>query len=238
MHVQSNQIYYLLYLKHLVSGTNDIIQYIIIGGLSCLTLSLLYTSMLGSWKPVLAGVGIFLGLVILSLVLFSPPTFAAMLLLGALMFLASTLCIFATTSLFQEGLAILRLLEPHFKSLSEKNFAAKALMEFMGLGAEYQAVLESLHEVVLTKLNDTAGQWGLNISNITNLSNLTDLSTPTKLGNNLPGFAELMKYDYSALLELITSSWAVTTRNVVIEVSSWAFGTGLYGMDQLLSPID
>jgi hypothetical protein len=139
-------------------------------------LSFLYTSMLGSWKPVVVGVSILFGIVILTLIIFSPPTFAAILLLGTLMLLASTLCIFGTTSLFQEGLALLNLLEPHFKYLSERNFAMNTL-ELMGLSGEYKTVLESLHEVVFTKLNTTAGQWGLNISDITSLPNLTDLST-------------------------------------------------------------
>lgn len=184
--------------------------------------------MLGSWKPVVACIGVFIGLTILSLIIFSPPTFAAMLLLGSLMLLAGTLCIFATTSLFQEGLTLLHLLEPHFKTLSEKNFAVSALMELMGFeGSEYQAALESIHEVVFTKLNSTAGLWGLNLSQFTSLNNFTD--TPAKLGSNLPAFADLVNYDYSVLMELVTSSWAVTTRNVVLELSSWAFGTGLYG---------
>jgi hypothetical protein len=185
--------------------------------------------MLGSWKPVVVGVGIFFGLLI-TLIIFSPPTFAATLLLGGLVLIASTLCLFATTSLFKEGLTLLHLLQPHFKALSEKTFAGNTLMDLMGLGGEYHTVLESLHEVVLSKLNSTAGQWGFNISDITSLPNLTDLSTtPAKLGNNLPGVVELMNYDYSMLLELITSNWAVTTRNLVVEVSSWAFGTGMYG---------
>eukprot|EP00026_Physarum_polycephalum_P004425 Phypoly_transcript_04444.p1 GENE.Phypoly_transcript_04444~~Phypoly_transcript_04444.p1 ORF type:complete len:640 (+),score=73.98 Phypoly_transcript_04444:91-2010(+) len=216
-------------LQYVVLGMvkNRNLPFILVGVLSYLMLSVLYTSMLGSWKPVVAGVSIIFGILILTLIIFSPPTFAAILLLGTLTILASTLCIFATTSLFQEGLALLNLLEPHFKYLSDRNFAMNTL-EMMGLGGEYQTVLESLHEVVFTKLNTTAGQWGLNISNITSLPNLTELSTVQR--DNLPGFAELMNYDYSALLELITSSWAVTTRNVVIEVSSWAFGTGLYAL--------
>lgn len=199
----------------------------LLGSLLFLVIGLLYTSMLGSWRPAMVGVFIILFLLIIFLIFLSPPTFAAILLLAALILTVGTLAIFGTTSLIQEGFTLLKLLEPHLHALSEKRYAADTFMEMMGLGSEYRNAFTSLHEIVVNRLNST---WGFNISDIgnVNLSNFTELSTP-RLGENLPRLDEILKYDYTALMEWVTGSWGVTTRNVVMHVSGWAFGTSFYG---------
>lgn len=201
------------------SNTN--VPYILLGSLFFLTMGVLYTSMIGSWRPVMVGVFILLLLLIISIIFLSPPTFAAVLLLTALVLIVGTILLFGTTSLIHEGLILLKLLEPHLQVLSEKRYAADTFMEMMGVGSEYRNVFTSLHEVVVNRLNTT---WGFNISEF---GNLTELSTTTKFGD-LPRVEEFLKYDYTALMEWISGSWGVTTRNVVMHVSGWAFGTSFY----------
>lgn len=208
----------------LIACSRNVVN-VFVGTVFLLILGLLYILMLGSWKPVVIGFFVILFLLIAFLILLSPPTFAAILLLTALFLTIGTLAIFSTTSFIHEMFTLLQLLEPHIKYLSQKKFETDAVLEIFGIGHEYRSVFASFHDVVLTKLTETAGEWGWNITNFGNftnfstLSNLTDLATSDDLFN---------KYDYSTVMDLVTGSWGVATRNVFVQLSGWAFGTSFY----------